>query len=258
MQIISLAIQAACASIASAMMILTSPSAIADVLLMHDGAGKETGTILIHSEIKRGDLADFARAADKIREVTRYKVNDVPHIFVDLDTPGGDVMEALRIGRITRDRFMSTRVLPARQCVSACVFILMAGSSRYPTYSARVGLHRPRFDPSYFANMAAENARSKYNALVEELRKYFFEMGGTEEGFHIMLSTPSDRVRYLTIAEVDKFGFSGHDPSWQELNDAKFVERYGEIRWRLIKPCAEKSGDLKSCEKKAYELYPAN
>ena len=121
-----------------------------------------------------------------------------------------------------------------------------------------MGLHRPGFDPSYFANLTPEQARAKYNALVENLRSYFIEMGGNEDAFRLMLSTPSDRGRFLSTAELDKFGLRGQDPAWEELSNAKMVERYGPVRWPLIKQCSSISGDLVGCVRKAYERYPGN
>jgi hypothetical protein len=197
--------------------------AIADVSVLHDGAGKEVGTVLIHSEIRKGDLTTFVHAVDSIKNVTRAKVHNVPFIIVDLDTSGGDVMEAVQIARIVRDRFMFTRVLPSRKCISACAFILMAGTNRTVAHGARVGLHRPKFESSYFAGLTAEDARGKYNGLIAELHKHFTDMGGSEEAFRIMLSVPSDHVRYLTMAEMERLGFHGNDPAWDELNDATFV-----------------------------------
>jgi hypothetical protein len=81
-------------------------------------------------------------------------------------------------------------------------------------------------------------------------------MGGSEEAIRIMLSVPSDHVRYLTMAEMERLGFHGNDPAWDELNDATFVQRYGAHRWWIIKSCAKNSGRLNDCEKKAYERYP--
>jgi hypothetical protein len=257
MPIIGLLHQVVLATLTLATVISTSQSAMADISVLHDGTRKE-GTILIHSEIRKGDLAAFARAADNIRNITRITVNNVPHIIVDLDTLGGDVMEAVQIGRLVRDRFMFTRVLPGR--IMCQRVLIHPNRRRHPLGGRRCayGTPSPKFDSTYFAGLTADNARRKYNVLIDELRKYFLDVGASEEAFRIMLSTPSDRVRYLTIAELESLGFRGNDPAWDELTDATFVERYGAPRWRLIKPCVQTSGDLRECERKAYERYPQN
>lgn len=56
-------------------------------------------------------------------------------------------------------------------------------------------------------------AAAKYNALVENLRLYFIEeMGGTEQAFRLMLSTPSDDMHFLSTAELIDLGLAGSDP----------------------------------------------
>jgi len=67
-----------------------------------------------------------------------------------MDSAGGYVIEAIRMGEIVRASAISTRVAPGGQCPSACLFAWMAGSTRIATSSAdtaylvRVSLHRPR------------------------------------------------------------------------------------------------------------------
>jgi hypothetical protein len=251
-----LTIQAVSATLILSSIIFINDSATAEVSILNDGSDKGIATILLHSEIKKGDSMAFGHAADKLKSVTRFTQYNVPVIHVQLDSPGGDVMEAIGIGRLVRDRFMHTRVETTKQCVSACVLVHIAGVSRWVAETARIGLHRPKFDSIYFAGLTPQNARKKYHALVDDLRKYFFSMGASDETFRIMLSTPSDVVRYLTIAELERLGFRGDDPAWEEIGDAWWVERYGEPRSRVIKPCFQKSGDLVGCERKAYERYP--
>ncbi|MBV9780128.1 MAG: hypothetical protein JOY62_09165 [Acidobacteriaceae bacterium] len=232
-----------------------------DVTVLNDGSGRDDigGTILIHSQIKKGDFASFLKAADRLKQILSNPLDPVPPIRVELDTPGGDVMEAVKIGRVIHERFMTTVVRPERECDSACVFVLIAGAIKLPTDLAHVGLHRPRFDAEYFARLTPDQARVKYNSLIEYLKDYFVkEMGGSEEAFRLMLSTPSDSLRLLSAAEMDRLGLRGEDPAWDELINAKMIERYGPIRWPLIKRCIGPSGDIAGCEKRVYEQYPAN
>jgi hypothetical protein len=241
------------------LVILLSQSASANVALLQDGSDKNVilGAILIHSEIKKGDFAAFLKVADRLSETLRDRADPVPFILVKLDSPGGDVAEAMQIGRLIRQRFMNTMVDEQQECASACILILMAGVARMPQPSAHIGLHRPRFDPAYFADLAPEEAHAKYNALVEDLRKYFIdEMGGNEDVFRLMLSTPSDHVRFLSFGEMQKFGLFGTDPAWDEYSEAQSTKRFGARRWQFIKQCVQSSGGGRSCVQKAYEQYP--
>jgi len=56
--------------------------------------------LLIHGEIGKGDAATFAKIADELGKDALCPMlgtppNGVPMIFVKLDSPGGDVIEAL-------------------------------------------------------------------------------------------------------------------------------------------------------------------
>jgi len=90
--------------------------------------------LLIQGEIRKGDATRFIRMADELGKDTNCPMlgsmpNVVPFIFVKLDSSGGDIIEALAIGREVRRRFMLTGVVRNMECDSACVFILAPGSS---------------------------------------------------------------------------------------------------------------------------------
>lgn len=239
----------------------------AEITVTQDPLNDFSRKILIRSEIKKGDFDAFTKATDSAlsacnrlcgsspncKDLCRSKVS----IWVDLDSSGGDVMEALRIGRLIHQDFMYTRVLPGRQCASACVFILQAGVIRVPALGSHVAVHRPKFDAAYFADLTPDQARTTYNNMVGELRKYFIsEMNGSDEAFRLMVTTPSDQVRVLTFAELRDLGLNGEDASYEEYSEALNIKKYGTVRWPLIKDCVGPSGDLAGCEKKAYELFP--
>lgn len=110
--------------------------------------------LLIRGEIHKGDATTFTGMADQLGKDTHCPMlgsppNGVPFIFAKLDSPGGDIIEALAIGREVRRRFMLTGVVRKMECDSACVFILAAGVERVG--DGKVGLHRPAFDPTFFA-----------------------------------------------------------------------------------------------------------
>jgi hypothetical protein len=86
------------------------PTATAAVSLVDDVSRKFThGRISVQGEIKKGDFAEFSKAADRIRR--NWSEDGVPDIWVELDSPGDDVVEAMKIGRLVRQRFMTTIVL---------------------------------------------------------------------------------------------------------------------------------------------------
>jgi hypothetical protein len=120
------------------------------------------GTVIqISGKIRKGDAEGFVRIADDV--ASREKWANAAQKQVRLNSRGGDILEALAIGREVRRRSMSTGVWQGDECDSACVFILIAGVDRYG--GGKVGLHRPAFDPATFVGMGEIAARDRYNGL---------------------------------------------------------------------------------------------
>jgi hypothetical protein len=68
--------------------------------------------------------------------------------IVVLDSPGGDVGEAMRVAASVRLRRLSTGV--SRRCASACTFIFAAGTERILLPSGKLGFHGCRDALAYF------------------------------------------------------------------------------------------------------------
>lgn len=188
---------------------------------MADGADGAPAIIRIQSAIRRGDFAAFEAALARIAGVNGTRINDVPFITVELDSPGGDVVEAVKIGRSIYQHFMMTLVRPGQECVSACVFILAAGAVRTPDDRASIGLHRPLLVS--WSNMTGDQAHAKYDALMAYLRDYFAKLGVSAAAWDIMMGTDSNGMRYFAPAELDRLGLRGEDPAWEKLYDIKWT-----------------------------------
>src|ERR1700724_647539 len=74
-------------------------------------------TIIVIGEIKAGDGVAFARAVKREGQ-----------LWVDLDSPGGDVDAAMAIGRMVRKSEGSVSV--KGKCYSSCVLIYASGVTR--------------------------------------------------------------------------------------------------------------------------------
>jgi hypothetical protein len=201
---------------------MANPAARAAVSVPNDGADGRPAAISIHSIIARGDFAAFAAAADRIGAVTADRLNDVPHITVELESPGGDLVEAIEIGRLIHERFMMTLVRPGRQCVSACVLVLIAGAVHTPADGATIGLHRPLL--LHYARESRDEAYAKFDAWMAYLREYFHTLGVSDVAYDLMMKTHSNRMRYFSPSELDELGLRGEDPAWEALYNAKWAQ----------------------------------
>ena len=193
-------------------------AASASVAVINDGSDGRSAVIRIQSAITKGDLPKFTAALTGVERTAKARINGIPFITVELNSPGGDVVEAVGIGREIYRHAAMTIVRPAQECVSACVFILMAGAVHTPT-GAAIGVHKPMLVA--WRNMNYAEARAKYDGLMRYLRAYFRELGVADEAYDIMMRTSSYDMRYFTWWEMDQLGLRGEGPAWR----ARFVER---------------------------------
>jgi hypothetical protein len=207
--------------------LLSPNAAFAGVSVVNDGADGAPALIRIQSAIRKGDAAATETAIAHVSQTAINRINGVPFITVELDSPGGDVVEALEIGRILHQSFAMTTVRPGRECVSACVFILMAGAVHTPAEGASIGLHKPLLVS--WRNMSSAEAHAKYDALMAYLHQYFLALGVDQTAFDTMMRTGSYDMRYFSSAELDRLRLRGEDPAWERLYDAKWATARGPM-----------------------------
>jgi hypothetical protein len=126
-----------------------------------------------------------------------------------LDSSGGSVNDSIALGRRVRALGMRTtvgtsiqirsaqgdraRVVPEAYCESMCVYLLLAGSTRYVPASAHVRVHQ-----IWMGDRADDAKASSYSAqdlmIVERdigrLAKYTFDMGGAGDLLLLSLNVP--------------------------------------------------------------------
>jgi hypothetical protein len=138
-----------------------------------------------------------------------------------LASPGGDVDEALKIGRLFRKYLIAT-VAPVNEhfeatglvhddvpflssgsrdlcrgqdciCASACALIWMGGISR----SGTVGLHRPRIDDPIFRGLPPAEASTAYRQVLGRVAAYLDEMEVPKSIVASMVATSSGDILWV-------------------------------------------------------------
>ena len=127
--------------------------------------------------------------------------NSFPKYFI-LDSAGGDVMEAMKIGNFIRETVSGTLV--TKTCVSACVFILVAGVSKTALPSSAIGLHRPYFKPETYSSLSLNEAEDGYAKVRNATSKYLIDMEVPKAYIEKMFSIASDEVYFLSDAEKNR------------------------------------------------------
>ncbi|HYW58283.1 MAG TPA: hypothetical protein VE934_15110 [Polaromonas sp.] len=92
--------------------------------------------ILIQGQIHKGDY-------DKIIQFVRQPGNYNRFIqSVFLDSPGGDLVETVKIANLLERSYAATHVPAGARCYSACFILWMSGVSRHVALGATLGVHR--------------------------------------------------------------------------------------------------------------------
>jgi hypothetical protein len=145
-------------------------------------------------------------------------------IRIILDSGGGDIASAMRVGRRLRALNSNISVNFNEQCHSACAVILASGVFRRA--NGRVGVHRP-----YFVALDHRETRqqvtARLNRLNAELAAYFQEMGQPAALLDAMRAVPPNQIRILSSAELQHFMLSGDDPAYEERELARAAHWFG-------------------------------
>jgi hypothetical protein len=142
---------------------------------------------------------------------------------INLRSSGGDVMEALQIGRLIRSLYLdtgaplspeagpyakhncSTDLSSVRRqgtclCASACFLIWVGGMTPFGDH---VYVHRISFDKDYYGALSPAEADIKYEQGLRVVREYLSEMGVKEKYYEKLVKTPSNfsaKLRFLEVA----------------------------------------------------------
>lgn len=179
--------------------------------------------IEIVGEIVEGDFERLKKAINQHKN--RFDHSTKPLIL--LNSPGGNVLEALAMGRLLRSILAVTIVDSNSDCNSACVFLLASGVQRVVFGNGRIGLHRPRFGYDIYGNMNPNEAQQSYSALVQKCTVYMSDMGIPPRVFESMLNTPSQEILFIDSNVGEKIGLLGNDPAWEEWDRARRINMQG-------------------------------
>lgn len=152
------------------------------------------GTILLNGSIATGDAKRFEEWL-----ATRSKVPT----RIALNSPGGDVADALEIGRLIRSRGFETQLAPKAICLSACPYILAGGVEREVSGQAFVGVHQHYFGENTY--LPAFLLVSDIQVGHGEVMVFLQEMGIDPMVMAKALVTPPDDIYLLVPEELEAF-----------------------------------------------------
>lgn len=164
----------------------------------------------VEGEIVKGDQAELINA------IQHYYIPPRLPSEIQITSPGGDVIEALKIAAFVKKSFVT--VTPQDQCNSACFFIVAAAAKR--KILTDIGVHRPSYDKSYFAGLDLLAAQQRYQQLNKDILDFLHGNRVPDSVIQKMMNTPSSELSYIKPSEFVSLMGDG-SPAYLEWLDAK-------------------------------------
>lgn len=199
----------------------------------------------IEGAIAQGD----ASALEEKYALVRANSSDFLRLVVD--SPGGDLFEAFKIGQWVRAKNIDIIVPLGRQCSSACVFILAAGMDK--TVEGRVGIHRP-----YFSESGGSVNGTYLKQILSNSKQYLESMNIPGILAEDLFSIEPENVKYLTKEELGAYRLNKTDFVKKEDSDLRIASTLGISRAQLFsryRKAKEKCEILKYDEERYFTCY---
>lgn len=149
---------------------------------------------------------------DAIETVQREKFNLKLNAVV-LNTRGGNVDAALKMGRLIRKHGLNTYLAPNSECASACIFLMIGGITRMAF--GELSVHRSGVDTN--SPTTLEKLKKHNEDNTKEVNDYVEEMGISPLLADAILMTPNWRTRQLTWRDRTRWGVHGMDTIHEEM-----------------------------------------
>ena len=191
-----------------------------------DGVGYD---ISITGNINTGDALIFQNKINELKkeyEASEWKKKYKDWKFllrVDLNSQGGNLAEAMKIGYIVREYESETFVSYKSECLSSCVFILAAGVNR--NVIGKVGIHRPYFE-ALNSNATTLDIKKMRDENKKVMKEYFVNMDVSDSIIEEMMSIEPNKIKILSEDELTKFRLSVMDADHEEKMIAEDAQRY--------------------------------
>lgn len=189
-------------------------------------------SIKLEGEIKNGDAKKIESLITKINQTCGDRSHQtMPRVV--FESKGGDVDEAMSIGRVIRKYGYSTQLMFVRLkedqsygCFSSCVLAFASGVHK-DSENGVLGIHRPFFSTTISKDLTLDQIRMKREKLNETIRTYLNEMDVSTKLLDDMLSIPPEKIKILTKEEKSLYRLEGYDANYDEFTNARSARVYG-------------------------------
>jgi hypothetical protein len=144
------------------------------------GGGKLMASGAITPGISQAFAAEIAKRGDYVKTVV-------------LNSPGGSVVDALAMGRLIRERNISTEVEAGKYCASSCPLVFAGGVERRAGDKAAIGVHQVSALATT-ANAPPRDEMSVAQNISARCQRYLRDMGIDLQVWVHAMETPPDKL----------------------------------------------------------------
>jgi hypothetical protein len=187
----------------------------------------------IRGEIDDSTVEQVSSRLDELHKVADLLKKPIHPFSVWLDSPGGSISAAMKIGRLLRRETVGANValksLPAYagQCVSACVLIYAGATHRsFNEHFSKLGIHRPYLEVPQ-QELPSGKMQEVYRQTLQDVRAYMREMNVSERLAEAMFRVEPEKARFLTEKAAADYGLTEWDPVYNELADIEEAKKLG-------------------------------
>ncbi len=149
-------------------------------------------TIVITGDISPGDADAFKALVKQANDGGKLVGN------LRLNSTGGNLLEGVKLAEAVRYAKLSTNVGKKAICASACFLVFAAGSSKFVSYGAQIGVHG--------ASDQSGNETMGSNAATVSMAKIAKELGVPPAIIGRMVVTPPTEVVWLSPQDLQSMG----------------------------------------------------
>jgi hypothetical protein len=136
---------------------------------------------------------DGAEITEGFAERVIRELRDKKAVGLIINSPGGSVLEARKLGRYLRANGLRAAV--DQVCVSACIDVLAGGAERYALRGARLGIHQSRVPNRYSSHEGGQ-------LYVADSFLYLREMGVDADVAIAAASVPNDKLLLIPLSDA--------------------------------------------------------
>ena len=145
--------------------------------------------VLLNGELAEGD-------ASRLRDIIKGSTSaGRPVSGIRLNSPGGSLLEGVRLAGIIQSSKIATVVAAGATCAAACFVAFIAGNQKFVSATAAVGVPGA-------ANKFGQDAAGEIPAIVRVVK----EMGLLDAIVEKMLATREDEISWLTHDDLRAMG----------------------------------------------------